>query len=70
MANVTLEQINKNILDLNREMEVMKEKIDEITDIIKEDFELASDVKKQIGDSRKKPDSEFISHAEVKKRFS
>ena len=70
MANVTLEQINNNILELNKEVEIMKERIEEITDYIKEDYELADDVKKQIENSRKRHDSEFISHAEVKKRFS
>ena len=67
--DVTLTQINKNILTLNKEVEEMKEKLDEISGYLREDYELAHDLKSQIGQSIKRPKSEFISHDVVKKRF-
>lgn len=70
MANVTLEQINKNILELNKELSEMKGKIEEIQEFIQEDFELADDVKKEIWESRKRPISEFMKHEDVVKRYS
>ena len=63
MNQVTLEQINKNILD-------MKEELHELKIILKEDFPLAIDLKNQIKESLGRPDSDFIPHHEVKKRFS
>ena len=62
MANVTLEQINRNIIDLKKEIEEIKE-------YMKEDFELTDEVKKEIEDSRKKNSSEFVKHSEVMKRI-
>ena len=53
MGTVTLEQINKNIIELRKEVEELKE-------FIHEDFELADDVKKEVEDSRKRPYSEFV----------
>jgi len=70
MPSVTLEHINKNILVLNKELEAMKHEIEEIKEYIREDYEISDDVKKQIEESIKRPESEFISHEEVKKRFS
>ena len=63
MANVTLEQINKNLIELKKEIE-------ELRDYIHEDFELSDDVKKEIEESRKRHHSEFIKHEDVIKRFS
>ena len=63
METVTLEQINKNIIGLKKEIEDLK-------CYIHEDFELADDVKTEIEESRKRPDSEFVSHVEVMKRYS
>ena len=63
MANVTLEQINQSLNELKKDIEEIKE-------YIKEDFELADDVKEEIEASRKRPRSEFIRHEEVIKRYS
>ena len=63
METVTLEQINKNIIELKKEIEELKE-------FIHEDFELADDVKMEIEDSRKSSYSKFIKHEEVMKRYS
>jgi len=62
METVTLKQINENILNLRKEVEHIKM-------IVEEDFELADDVVKEIGESRKRPEKEFISHEEMKKEF-
>ncbi|MDP4012366.1 MAG: hypothetical protein Q8R00_02065 [Candidatus Nanoarchaeia archaeon] len=58
MTNVTLEEVNKNVLELKREIE-------EIRSFLNEDFELAEDVKKEIEESRKRSDSEFISNENI-----
>ncbi|MBI2140533.1 hypothetical protein HYU14_06420 [Candidatus Woesearchaeota archaeon] len=63
MSQVTLEQINRNILDMRVELHELKA-------ILREDFPLASDLKDQIKESLGRPDSDFIPHLEVKKRFS
>ena len=63
MPTVTLEQINKNIMGLRKDLEEIKE-------YIHEDFELADDVKKEIEEAKKTPRSEFIKHEDVVKRFS
>jgi len=63
MPTVTLEQINKNIMELRKDLEEIKE-------YIHEDFELADDVKKEIEEAKKTPRSEFIKHEDVVKRFS
>ena len=61
MTHVTLEEIYENIVELKREMKEIKE-------YIREDFELADDVRKQLEESINRPDSEFISHEEVKRK--
>ena len=63
MPDVTLKQINENILELKKDMEEIKE-------YMHEDFELADDVKKEIKEAKKTPRSEFIKHEDVAKRFS
>ena len=63
MQKVTLEQVNRNILSLKKEMDELKELIEE------NNLDLSEEAKKQIIESRKRPISEFISHNEVKKKF-
>jgi len=61
---VTLELVNQNIMELKAE-------VDEIREILEESqLELNDEVKAAIEESRKRPASEFVSHEEVKKRFS
>lgn len=63
MAEVTLEQVNKNIL-------IVKKEIDEIKELIKEsNLELKDEVKAQIKKSRKRPVSEFKTQEEIEKKF-
>nr|MBI4156573.1 hypothetical protein [Candidatus Woesearchaeota archaeon] len=63
MVEVTLEQVNKNIL-------VLKQEIDEIKEILEESrLEFTEEVKAQIEESRKRPTSEFKSQEEIEKKF-
>ena len=55
MPTVTLEKINENILELKKEIEVLKE-------YIHEDFELADDLKKEIKEAKNTPRSKFVRH--------
>jgi len=48
MAQTTLEQINKSFLDL-------KKGIEEIKEYMREDYELADSVKKEIEEAKKPP---------------
>ena len=63
MTNITLEEVNKNVLELKKEL-------DEIRSFLHEDFELAEDVKKEIEESRKRPSSEFVNHEDIMKEFA
>ncbi|MBI2136970.1 hypothetical protein HYU12_00450 [Candidatus Woesearchaeota archaeon] len=63
MSGVTLEQLNENVLELKKEVMTLK-------DYLREDFELADDVKRDIEESRRRPISEFVKHADVMKRYS
>lgn len=62
MSGITLEKIHEDIMNLKKDIEHIKMKIDE-------DFELADDVVKEIRDSRKRPKEEFISNEEMGKEF-
>ena len=63
MAEVTLEQVNKNIL-------VLKKEVDEIKELLEEsNLELKDEVKAQIEESRKRPISEFKTQEEIEKKF-
>ena len=62
MANITLEKIHQDIVELRNE-------IGEIKLILEEDLELSDDVLEEIETSRKRPKKEFISHEEMKKEF-
>ena len=64
MAQVTLEQVNKNIL-------VLKQEVDEIKEMLEESkLEFTDEVKAQIEESRKRPASEFKSQEDIEKKFS
>ena len=63
MPTVTLEQINKNIVELRKE-------VSELKGYFREDFELADDVKKEIQESRKRDSSHFVRHEDAVKRYS
>ena len=58
MAQVTLEQINRNLIDLKKDLEEIKE-------YMREDFELADNVKKEIEEAKKTPRSKFIKIEEL-----
>ncbi|MBI4163192.1 MAG: hypothetical protein HY513_05915 [Candidatus Aenigmarchaeota archaeon] len=61
--SVTLEQVNKNVLSLKKE-------IDEIREMLEEsNLELADDIKKEIEASRKRLVSEFKSQDYMEKKF-
>ena len=60
MAQVTLEQINKNLIDLKKDVEEIKE-------YMLEDYELADGVKKEIEEAKNTPRSKFIKLEELKK---
>ncbi len=60
---VTLEQINRNLDELRRDVAQIKE-------YLKEDYELSDDLKREIQEAKKTPRSKFISHDEVMKRYS
>ena len=63
MAQITLQEVNKNILLLKKEM-------DEIKDLLQEsDLELTDAVKAQIEHSRKRSPSEFKTQEELEKQF-
>ena len=63
MTQVTLEDINKNVIKLQKEL-------DEIRNFLHEDFELTDEVKKEIEESKKRSISEFIDHKEIMKEFA
>jgi len=63
IKSITLEEINENILGLKKEM-------DEIRDLLEEDrLELSADVKSRIEESRKRPISEFKTQEDIEKKF-
>lgn len=63
MVEVTLEKINENVLILKKEVDEIKEMLEE------SDLELKGEVKAQIEESRKRPVSEFKSQEEIEKKF-
>lgn len=63
MVMVTLEELNKNVLAIKKEL-------DEIHSLLSEKFELADDVKEEIKESRKRVRSEFIGHDDIVKEFA
>ena len=63
MSQVTLEKINKNLLDLKKDMEEIKE-------YMREDYELDDSVKREIEEAKNTPRSKFIKLEELKKRLT
>ncbi|MEK6946173.1 MAG: hypothetical protein AABX32_01060 [Nanoarchaeota archaeon] len=62
MANVSLETIHKELADIKGDLKFLKH-------IMKEEYELSGWSKKELAESRKVPDSDLISHEEVRKRI-
>lgn len=60
---VTLEQVNDNILSLKREIDDIKELLEEAN------LNLTDEVKARIEESRKRPVSEFKTQREIEKKF-
>jgi uncharacterized coiled-coil DUF342 family protein len=63
MSTVTLERIDARITELQKDIEEVKE-------YMREDFQLADDVRGEIEESRRRPDSKFVKHDDVMKRYS
>ena len=63
MTEVTLEQVNKNVLSLKKEVDEIKELLEE------SNLELTGEVKAQIEESRKRSPTEFKSQEEIEKKF-
>ncbi len=63
MNNITIEDINENILLLRKEVDQIKELLEE------QNFELRDEVKQAITASRKRPASSFKSQQEIEKKF-
>ncbi len=64
MEETSLEQINENVLALKKRVEEMKELL------IEDELELSDEVVKEIEESRKKPESSFVSHEDIMAEFS
>ena len=63
MTQVTLEEVNANVLGLKRELDEIKEILEE------SDLELSDEAKMQISESRKRPAAQFKSLEEIEKKF-
>ena len=62
MANITLQTIHKDLVDIKGDIEFLKH-------VTREDYELSDWAKKELAEARKTPDSELISHDTVKKQI-
>lgn len=58
-----------DIKHLHKDIEEIKKSISLITSILAENYELSDDAKKQLLTARETPISDYIDHAEVKKRL-
>ena len=63
MVNVTLEQVNQNVLTLKKELDDIKEMLEESK------MELTDEVKAHISESRKKPRSSFKTQEDLEKMY-
>lgn len=63
MSEITLEQVNENIMSLKKELHEIKGMLEE------SNLELTSEVKAQIEKSRKRPVSEFKTQKEIEKKY-
>ena len=62
MANVTLEEIHKDLKDIKGELKFLKH-------VIGEEFELSEHAKKDLAEARKTPKEEHISQENIEKEF-
>ena len=62
MANVTLEEIHKDLKDIKGELKFLKH-------VIGEEFELSEHAKKELSEARKTPKEEYISQEDIEKEF-
>lgn len=63
MTEITLEQVNKNVLNMKKELDEIKELLEE------SNLELTDEVKTKIEESRKRPISEFKTQEDIEKKF-
>ena len=63
MTEVTLERINKNVLELKKELDDIKEMLEESS------LELTEGVKLSIKESRKRPASVFKTQEAIEEKF-
>lgn len=63
MINVTLNQVNENVLTIKKELADIKVLLEE------SNLELKDEIKTAIKDSRKRPISEFKTQEEIEKKF-
>ncbi|MDO8643297.1 MAG: hypothetical protein Q7R76_07030 [Candidatus Woesearchaeota archaeon] len=64
MEQVTLEQVNENVLLLKREMDEIKELLEE------NQLQLRDEVIAQVQESRKRPVSQFKTQTEMETKFA
>ncbi len=63
MGNVTLEQINKNVLAIKHELDEIKHHMEE------DHMELSEETKKKVEESRKRPIAKMKSQKEIENKF-
>jgi len=63
MEEITLKQVNENILTLRRQLDMIREMIEESS------LELSEESKDKIIESRNRPISQFKTQEEIEKRF-
>ena len=62
MVEVSIEELNETVL-------LLKKEVEEIKEVLEEELELRDEVKAQIEESRKRPISEFKTQEEIEKKF-
>ena len=62
MSNITLEKINENINNLRLDILELKARIDE-------EYELSEEAKRELEEARKTMRKEYVSHAEIMKKY-
>lgn len=61
---------NTDIKHMHEDLEALKQDVAIIKHILSEEGELTEETLKRLEQARKTPDSEYISHKELKKKFS
>lgn len=61
--------MNQSIEHMHKDLEELKQDMALIKHILSEEGKLSDYAKKSLGEARKTPDSEYISHKELKKRI-